>query len=104
MKIGSPPDKPPVAPATAGRSASGEASTGKASAAEGGAEASAQVDISNAAAALMSGVGASSAEFDAEKVARISQAIDDGSFKINPEAIADKLIANAHELLTKASH
>ena len=30
-----------------------------------------------------------------------SAPIADGSFKINPEAIADKLIANAQELLTK---
>ena len=43
-----------------------------------------------------------SAEFDAEKVSRISDAISKGEFKINPEAIADKLISNAQELLTKA--
>ena len=45
--------------------------------------------------------GAADAEFDADKVARIAQAIADGSFKINAEAIADKLIANAQELLVK---
>ena len=44
------------------------------------------------------------AEAEAEKVARISQAIADGSFRINAEAIADKLIANAQELLGKSSH
>jgi negative regulator of flagellin synthesis FlgM len=103
MKIGSPADKPPVAPATTGRSTSGDASA-KAAAAPGAAEASTQVELSNAAAALMSGAGAASAEFDADKVARISQAIAEGSFKMNPEAIADRLIANAQELLTKASH
>jgi negative regulator of flagellin synthesis FlgM len=70
----------------------------------GPAEASAQVDISTAAASLLQGVGGSSAEFDAEKVARISQAIADGSFKVNHAAIADKLISNAAELLTKSSH
>lgn len=103
MKIGSPADKPPVAPAAAGPTAPGQAAA-KTAAAPGTAEASAQVEISNAATSLMSGVGASSAEFDADKVARISQAIADGSFKIDPGAIADKLIANARELLTKASH
>ena len=102
MKIGSPADKPPVAPAPADRGATGQ--TAKAGAASSGAEASAQVELSNTAASLMSGVGGASAEFDAEKVSRIAQAIADGSFKVNPEAIADKLIANAQELLTKASH
>jgi hypothetical protein len=38
---------------------------------------------------------------DAEKVARMSEAIASGNFKINAEAIADKLIANAQELLVK---
>ena len=37
--------------------------------------------------------------FDQAKVERIAQAIRDGQFRVNPEAIADKLIANAEELL-----
>jgi negative regulator of flagellin synthesis FlgM len=41
------------------------------------------------------------AGFDGAKVERISKAIRAGSFKVNPEAIADKLIANAAELLTR---
>lgn len=60
-------------------------------------EEGAKIELSSTASTLISGgVGT---EFDAEKVARISAAIDNGSFKINPEAIADKLIANAQELL-----
>ena len=102
MKIGSPADKPPVVPATTGRTTTGEASQ-KAPAA-GATEASTQVEISQAAATLLSGVGGSSPEFDAEKVARISQAIADGTFTIDAGAIADKLIANAQELLNKGSH
>ena len=103
MKIGSPADKPPVAPAATGRASSGEA-TAKTNGSTAPAEASAQVEISSAAASLLQGVGGSSAEFDADKVARISKAIEDGTFKVNHAAIADKLISNAKELLTKASH
>jgi negative regulator of flagellin synthesis FlgM len=62
-----------------------------------GAEASAQVALSPAAAEL-TGAKVDPA-FDAAKVERIAQAIRDGRFVINPEAIADKLIVNAEELL-----
>ena len=63
------------------------------------AEPSATIELSNTAASLLT--GGTTPEFDAEKVARISKAIEDGTFKINPDAIADKLIANAQEALTK---
>ena len=65
-------------------------------------EASTQVALSSAAASLVSG-STSAAEFDSAKVERISQAIDKGEFKIDAGAIADKLIANAAELLKKSS-
>ena len=106
MKIGNPADKPPPAAVTNGHaSATGVA---HASAARSGAvkndvanpvDASATIALSNTASTLLT--GGATAEFDAEKVARISKAIDDGTFKINPEAIADKLISNAQELLGK---
>ena len=38
-------------------------------------------------------------EFDAEKVSSVKQAIDNGTYKVNPEVIADKLISNAKDLL-----
>ncbi len=101
MKIGNPADTPSVAPATATRTDAADTARTAPVAAAPAAEASAQVELSNTAASLMSGVGG---EFDAEKVARISQAIAEGKFTINAEVIADKLIANAQELLGKASH
>ena len=44
---------------------------------------------------------AAPAEFDGAKVERIAQRIAEGRFEVNAEAIADKLIANAQELLGK---
>ena len=105
MKIGNPADKPaPATVAHGGGVPNSHASTvGVAHAAGTRAEpptpASATIELSNTASTLLT--GGATAEFDAEKVARISQAINDGSFKINPEAIADKLISNAQELLSK---
>jgi negative regulator of flagellin synthesis FlgM len=105
MKIGSPAEKPTPPVVTNGTGAvNGNANPTAAAVAAGGAipetaDPSATIEISNTASALLS--GSSTAEFDAEKVARISSAIDDGSFQINPEAIADKLISNAQEVLSK---
>jgi len=65
-------------------------------------EASAQVALSSTAASLLSS-SASAVEFDSAKVDRISQAIEKGDFKIDAGAIADKLIANAAELLKKST-
>ncbi len=63
-------------------------------------EASAQVQLSSTASLLTQ--GASDPSFDAAKVERIAQAIKDGKFQVNHEAIADKLIANAQELLGRS--
>ena len=102
MKIGNPADKPlAVVPTTSHGAGVDAAKPGAATAAvaapAGTPDPSAMGELSSTAAALLSG----STPFDAEKVARISQAIAEGSFKINPEVIADKLIGNARELLSK---
>lgn len=39
--------------------------------------------------------------FDAKRVAEIKQAIRSGTFSVNAGAVADKLIANAYEVLGK---
>jgi negative regulator of flagellin synthesis FlgM len=89
MKIGPIESSPVGTPATERKGQSAPAS--------GSAEASAQVALSPAAAEL-TGARVDPA-FDAAKVERIAQAIRDGKFVVNPEAIADKLIVNAEELL-----
>lgn len=99
MKIGQPApgvqEQAPAAQAANGRPAT-QARPGNPALAPDG---SAKVELSTAAATLISNIKGAPAEIDAAKVARISQAIADGSFRINPEAIADKLIANAQEVL-----
>lgn len=102
MKIGNPGDTSAAAALAQTRAATPDAA-GKATTAAGEAEAGTQVALSSTAATLRSGSADAAGDFDAAKVDRISQAISNGSFKINPEAIADKLIANAQELLSKAS-
>ena len=59
---------------------------------------SAKVAISSAAQAAASSA-ATEVSFDSAKVGRISQAISEGKFTVNANAIADKLVANAQELL-----
>ncbi|MGZ8259471.1 MAG: flagellar biosynthesis anti-sigma factor FlgM [Caldimonas sp.] len=101
MKIGHPADKPLPAPAVGTPAAPADPARTTPVHASGAAavDASATVALSSTASTLLSTGGAG--EFDADKVARISARIADGSFRINPEAIADKLIANAEELLSK---
>ena len=64
-------------------------------------DASATVALSGLAALQVDAQG--DGAFDAAKVERIAQAIRDGSLKIDAGAIADKLIANAQELLDRTS-
>jgi negative regulator of flagellin synthesis FlgM len=94
MKIGPVDIQPAAAKTAAERKASAEPVSAT--------EPSARVELSSHVA--LSGSEASRADFDIEKVERIAQAIRDGKFQINAEAIADQLIANARELLPKTSH
>ncbi|MEP7296658.1 MAG: flagellar biosynthesis anti-sigma factor FlgM [Burkholderiales bacterium] len=99
MKIGNPADKPAPAPAAHGAPVAHGHHAASATAIPAKADDSATIELSNAASTLIS--GSSTPEFDAAKVDRISKAIQAGTFKIDPEAIADKLIANAKEALAK---
>jgi negative regulator of flagellin synthesis FlgM len=97
MKIGPLENKPAVATTATER----KADPAKIAGGTANREASAKVELSSTAAS-MSGGAATEASFDQAKVDRIAQAIRDGNYKINAEAIADKLISNAQELLGKA--
>lgn len=91
MKIGSINTKAAVSSTPTERKTSATSSTTK------GAEPSAKVQLS--ATAKLS-AGATEGSFDAEKVKRIADAIRDGKYEINADAIADKLIANAQDVLS----
>ena len=95
MKIGHLEAKPPVA------APSPERQTPLAREVAAGSESSAKVALS-AAAAELAASGAQTS-FDHAKVELIAQAIREGRFEINADAIADKLIANAQELLSRGA-
>lgn len=99
MKIGNPSDKPVngVGGGTRTESTASTKTSGKTASLDGGVTSSAKVTLSNTVASLLGGTDPA---FDADKVAQVKQSIDDGSYQVNPEVIADKLIANAKELLS----
>ncbi len=99
MKIGSF-DRNPAAERAAPAGAERNANAVK-SGTEGRSPASATVALSSTATALAS-EAAGEPSFDQAKVDRIAQSIRDGSFKVNAEAIADKLMANAQDVLGKS--
>ena len=63
------------------------------------------VTLSSTASQAISGAGSggNSEVFNADKVEAMKAAIADGSFKVNAEAIADKLLSNAAEMLGAGS-
>jgi negative regulator of flagellin synthesis FlgM len=103
MKIGKSADQAELAAAAlrnateSGKTKSGEAAPAKAG---GAGDESTKVALSSAASLLSTSGGA--AVFDTEKVARVQEAIANGTYVINPEAIASRLIANAKEVLANA--
>lgn len=101
MKIGNTAGSPNVAPVgqPATRGAADGARTNNTAASSGAGAASATVSLSGAAKALLDGADGT---FDANKVEQVRQSIADGTYKVNAEAIADKLLANAQEVLGKS--
>lgn len=106
MKISAFDASKPVAPANDNASAAAQASNaaGKGAATPAAPEPSAKLALSVHAANASNASNESRADFDAEKVARIAQAIRDGQFSVNAGKIADGLIAQSREFITGRSH
>jgi negative regulator of flagellin synthesis FlgM len=106
MKIDSSPDSYIGSVAGGPQKTADKAPTGAESAAAAGAAAKPQasagvtVSLSASTTQALSGGGNASDVFNAEKVETMKQAIASGTFQVNAEAIADKMLSNAAEMLS----
>ncbi|GAA3987229.1 hypothetical protein GCM10022279_07820 [Comamonas faecalis] len=103
MKIGHNPDNAALrAQAAAAREQQAQApkADGAAKDAPRAAAAGAGVPVTLSQTARSSQVTRSSADFNADKVKAVKASIENGTFKVNAEVVADKLLANAQETLS----
>lgn len=61
------------------------------------------VTVSTLARGLDKASRSSAADIDTQKVATVKAALQDGSYVVNPEAIADKLLSNSKEMLDRTT-
>lgn len=108
MKIGQPTDNPiPVSttplPQTAktGQSTSSTTSTAVATATKSAQSAGVAVTVSTLARTLGAAKTGEGADVDMAKVNSVRAALEQGTYVVNPEVIADKLLANAQEMLNR---
>lgn len=107
MKIGQPKDLPivPTTPPTPASTAATPPKAGQgaaATASQAASSAGVAVTVSTRARALeQANRGQSAAEVDTAKVDAVRSAIEQGTYVVNPEVIADKLLANAQEMLNR---
>lgn len=85
-----------AAPANAGASASATAAANQGTRSTGVA-----VTVSTMARGLEKTGRGETADVDTQKVASVKAAIQDGSYVVNADAIADKLLSNAQEMLNR---
>jgi len=107
MKIGQPSDNSnqihtgnAAAAQKAGQGASTAAAT---NAVQSTRSAGVSVTVSTLARGLEKAGRGEAADVDTQKVATVRAAIQDGTYVVNPEAIADKLLSNAQEMLNRTT-
>jgi len=106
MKIGQKPELPgalaQAAPAKQQAKAAAQAAGGlAASASSAAAAAGVPVTLSSAAKALEQ-TSRNQGDFDAGKVKAVRSAIENGTFKVDAEVVADKMLANTQEFIARA--
>ena len=105
MKIGQPSDKPvsanSAAPAVSAKSGQSPSTTSNSAAARSASSPGVAVTVSTLARTLGETQRGETADVDAEKVNAVRLAVQQGTYKVNAEAIADKLLANAQEMLNR---
>lgn len=103
MKVGQPAEMPKVS--TPSSTASGTAAPAKkeaaATASSTASSAGVAVTVSTTVRTLEQANRGEAAEIDSDKVNAVRQAIQDGTYVVNAEVIADKLLANAQEMLNR---
>lgn len=100
MKIGKPSDIAAVSTTSAAAQATASQAGARAASARGRtAEAGVGVTVSVRSRSLAQAGLSTGSDIDMSKVEAVRAAIEQGTFKINPEVIADKLLANAKEML-----
>lgn len=109
MKIGQPIDLP-VTPSSVSNAAAQKAAqspnaaaTANASANQSARSAGVAVSMSSMARGLEKIDRNAQADVDMQKVQSVRAAIQDGSYKVDAEAIADKLLANAQDMLPRVT-
>ncbi len=104
MKIGQKPELPGALAQTGlAKQAKSPASAaeGAAKGAQAASAAGVPVTVSTAARALEQ-TARTTGDFDANKVKAVRAAIEKGTFSVNAEAVADKMLSNAQEILSRS--
>jgi negative regulator of flagellin synthesis FlgM len=89
--------------AAAQKAGQGAPATASATASQSTRSAGVAVTVSTLARALEKPEASQPGDIDTVKVAAVKSAIQDGTYVVNPEAIADKLLSNAQEMLNRTT-